>query len=150
TKPFRLAELLARIRVRLRLTSPVEVVEVKGVRVDSTAHRVWRDEEEVELTPKEFGVLALLISDAGHVVSRQRLTHEVWDEDYYGSTRTLDMHVSSLRRKLHDDPSHPTRYHRSSSSIRSAERGPQAASEDGNDHLATSRVHGRAAARKSL
>ncbi len=107
TKPFRLAELLARIRVRLRLTTPMEVVEVKGVRVDSNAHRVWRDDEEIELTPKEFGVLALLISDAGHVVSRQRLMHEVWDEDYYGSTRTLDMHVSSLRRKLHDDPSHP-------------------------------------------
>ena len=108
TKPFRLAELLARIRVRLRLTTPMEVVEVKGVRVDRNAHRVWRGEEEIELTPKEFGVLALLVSDAGHVVSRQRLMHEVWDEDYYGSTRTLDMHVSSLRRKLHDDPAHPT------------------------------------------
>jgi len=108
TKPFRLAELLARIRVRLRLATLREVIEVKGVRVDNNAHRVWRDEEEIELTPKEFGVLALLISDAGHVVSRQRLMHEIWDEDYYGSTRTLDMHVSSLRRKLHDDPSHPT------------------------------------------
>jgi DNA-binding response OmpR family regulator len=107
TKPFRLAELLARIRVRLRLTAPHEVIEVKGVRVDSNAHRVWRNDEEIELTPKEFSVLALLISDAGHVVSRQRLMHDIWDEDYYGSTRTLDMHVSSLRRKLHDDSSHP-------------------------------------------
>jgi DNA-binding response OmpR family regulator len=108
TKPFRLAELLARIRVRLRLATIREVIEVNGVRVDNNAHRAWRDEEEIELTPKEFGVLAVLISDAGHVVSRQRLMHEIWDEDYYGSTRTLDMHVSSLRRKLHDDPSHPT------------------------------------------
>jgi DNA-binding response OmpR family regulator len=107
TKPFRLAELLARIRVRLRLTTPREVIDVHGVRVDSNAHRVWRGDEEVELTPKEFSVLALIISDAGHVVSRQRLMHEIWDEDYYGSTRTLDMHISSLRRKLHDDPSHP-------------------------------------------
>jgi DNA-binding response OmpR family regulator len=107
TKPFRLAELLARIRVRLRLTTPREVIEVQGVRVDSNAHRVWRDDEEIELTPKEFNVLALLISDAGHVVSRQRLMHDIWDEDYYGSTRTLDMHVSSLRRKLHDDSSRP-------------------------------------------
>jgi DNA-binding response OmpR family regulator len=107
TKPFRLAELLARLRVRLRLTAPREVIDVHGVRVDSNAHRVWRGDEEVELTPKEFSVLALIISDAGHVVSRQRLMHEIWDEDYYGSTRTLDMHISSLRRKLHDDPSHP-------------------------------------------
>jgi DNA-binding response OmpR family regulator len=107
TKPFRLAELLARIRVRLRLTTPRAIIEVKDVRVDSSAHRVWRDDEEIELTPKEFSVLALLISDAGRVVSRQRLMHEIWDEEYYGSTRTLDMHVLSLRRKLHDDPSHP-------------------------------------------
>ncbi len=107
TKPFRLAELLARIRVRLRLSSPRSVVEAQGVRVDVSAHRAWCNDDELELTPKEFGVLALMISDAGRVVSRQRLMHDVWDEDYYGSTRTLDMHISSLRKKLHDDPNNP-------------------------------------------
>jgi len=107
TKPFRLAELLARVRVRLRLTEPDSTVAANGVRIDTRAHRAWYNDEQLDLTPKEFGVLEVLVSDAGHVVSRQRLMHDVWDEDYYGSTRTLDMHVSALRKKLHDDPSHP-------------------------------------------
>ena len=107
TKPFRLAELLARVRVRLRMTEPDSTVAANGVRIDTRAHRAWYNDEQLDLTPKEFGVLEVLVSDAGHVVSRQRLMHDVWDEDYYGSTRTLDMHVSALRKKLHDDPSHP-------------------------------------------
>ena len=107
TKPFRLAELLARLRVRLRLVQPRETAEAQGVRIDTRAHRAWTNDIELDLTPKEFGVLALLVGDAGHVVSRQRLMQEVWDEDYYGSTRTLDMHISSLRKKLHDDPARP-------------------------------------------
>jgi len=107
TKPFRLAELLARVRVRLRLTEPDSALSSNGVRIDTLAHRAWYNDDALDLTPKEFGVLALLVSDAGHVVSRQRLMHEVWDEDYYGTTRTLDMHISALRRKLQDDPSHP-------------------------------------------
>src|SRR6476620_2026722 len=99
TKPFRLAELLARLRVRLRLASPRYAV-VPGVRVDTEAHRAWLDERELELTPKEFDLLALLLADAGRVVSRKPIMHEIWDEHYYGSTRTLDMHISSLRKKL--------------------------------------------------
>jgi DNA-binding response OmpR family regulator len=107
TKPFRLAELLARIRVRLRLTTGRPAAEVQGVKIDPDAHRAWHDGRELELTPKEFDVLALLLVDAGRVVARSRLMHEVWDEHYYGSTRTLDMHVSSLRKKLGDDPTNP-------------------------------------------
>jgi DNA-binding response OmpR family regulator len=107
TKPFRLAELLARVRVRLRLIQPRDRAEAQDVKLDIRAHRVWLHGEEIELTPKEFDVLALLVSDAGHVVSRQRLMNEVWDETYYGSTRTLDMHISSIRKKLRDDPAHP-------------------------------------------
>jgi DNA-binding response OmpR family regulator len=107
TKPFRLAELLARVRVRLRLIRPHEVAESLGVRIDRGAHRAFLNDVELELTPKEFEVLALLVSDAGHVVSRQRFMYEVWDEAYYGSTRTLDVHISSLRKKLGDDPMHP-------------------------------------------
>jgi DNA-binding response OmpR family regulator len=107
TKPFRLAELLARVRVRLRLAAPRQPPRVQGVLVDPEAHRAWNEDEELDLTPKEFDVLALLVVDAGRVVARQRLMQEVWDEHYYGSTRTLDMHISSLRRKLGDDPSSP-------------------------------------------
>jgi DNA-binding response OmpR family regulator len=106
TKPFRLAELLARLRVRLRLATPRSAI-VQDVCVDPQAHRAWQDGRELELTPKEFDLLALLVTDAGRVVSRQRIMHDVWDEHYYGSTRTLDMHISSLRKKLGDDPTHP-------------------------------------------
>ena len=108
TKPFRLAELLARVRVRLRIATPRQLASVQGVLVDSDAHRAWYNEIELDLTPKEFGVLALLVADAGRVVARRRLMQEVWDEHYYGSTRTLDMHISSLRKKLADDPSSPS------------------------------------------
>ena len=80
---------------------------MQGVLVDPEAHRAWQDDVELDLTPKEFDVLTLLVIDAGRVVARQRLMQEVWDEHYYGSTRTLDMHISSLRKKLHDDPSSP-------------------------------------------
>jgi len=106
TKPFRLAELLARMRVRLRLATPRSAT-VQDVRVDPTAHRAWQGDRELELTPKEFDLLALLVTDAGRVVSRQRIMHDIWDEHYYGSTRTLDMHISSLRKKLGDDSNHP-------------------------------------------
>src|SRR5450755_4357254 len=107
TKPFRLAELLARVRVRLRLATPRQPPLVQGVLVDPEAHRAWQDSVELDLTPKEFDVLTLLVVDAGRVVARQRLMQEVWDEHYYGSTRTLDMHISSLRKKLSDDPTNP-------------------------------------------
>ena len=107
TKPFKLAELLARIRVRLRLATPRQPPRIQGVLVDPEAHRAWQDDVELDLTPKEFDVLTLLVVDAGRVVARQRLMQEVWDEHYYGSTRTLDMHISSLRKKLSDDPNNP-------------------------------------------
>jgi DNA-binding response OmpR family regulator len=107
TKPFRLAELLARVRVRLRIATPRNRPSAQGVLVDSDAHRAWYHDIELDLTPKEFDVLALLVVDAGRVVARRRLMQEVWDEHYYGSTRTLDMHISSLRKKLDDDPSSP-------------------------------------------
>jgi DNA-binding response OmpR family regulator len=101
TKPFRLAELLARIRRMLRRTAP-PVVEAGGVRVDRAARRVWRGDRELELSPKEFELLALLVSEAGRVVTRERIMDEVWDRNWFGSTKTLDMHVSWLRRKLGD------------------------------------------------
>ena len=105
-KPFRLSELLARVRAHLRRVviasdgDPAEPVAAGGVTVDPAARRAWRDGQEVELRPKEFDLLALLIGEAGRVVSRERIMRDVWDTDWLGSTKTLDMHVLSLRRKL--------------------------------------------------
>src|SRR5438309_8432743 len=107
-KPFRLGELLARVRAQLRRTT-AEQHEAADVRLDTAARRAWRGEEELELTPKEFDLLALLVREAGRVVPRDRIMAEVWDENWFGSTKTLDMHVSWLRKKLGDDAADPTR-----------------------------------------
>jgi len=106
TKPFSIAELLARIRAALRRTAP-EVIEAGDVRVDTGARRAWLAGDELELTRKEFELLALLAREAGQVVTRERIMAEVWDENWFGSTKTLDMHVSWLRRKLGDDAAAP-------------------------------------------
>ena len=113
TKPFRLAELLARLRALLRRTagepgrSAHRVVAAQDVRVDLDARRAWVGERELDLTPKEFDLLALLVTEAGTVVDRERIMRDVWDTNWFGSTKTLDMHVSWLRRKLGDDANHP-------------------------------------------
>jgi DNA-binding response OmpR family regulator len=101
-KPFRLAELLARVRALLRRAAPPEL-QARGVRLDPEARRAFRDATEIALTPKEFDLLALLLANAGAVVRRERLMEEVWDENWFGSTKTLDVHMSALRRKLGDD-----------------------------------------------
>jgi DNA-binding response OmpR family regulator len=112
TKPFRLAELLARVRALLRRsearggTVPTPAA-VRGVRVDVASHRAWADDAELRLTAKEFALLRVLLSAAGTVVTRDQLMREVWQTDWWGSTKTLDMHVSWLRRKLGDDALHP-------------------------------------------
>jgi DNA-binding response OmpR family regulator len=105
-KPFRLGELLARVRALLRRAAPAEMT-ARGVRLDGDARRVFRNGDEVALTPKEFDLLALLLANAGSVVRRERLMSEVWDENWFGSTKTLDVHMSSLRRKLGDDGADP-------------------------------------------
>ena len=111
TKPFRLAELLARVRALLRRTR-VEVGEgdelvAQDVRLDLAAHRAFHDGRELHLTAKEFDLLRVLLREAGTVVARDTLMREVWDSDPTGSTKTLDMHVSWLRRKLGDDANSP-------------------------------------------
>lgn len=109
-KPFRLAELQARIRALLRRRTGDAAdgeVAAQDVRVDLAARRAWHDDEELELTPKEFDLLALLLQQAGTVVTRDELMTRVWDAQWYGSTKTLDVHVSALRRKLGDDPADP-------------------------------------------
>ncbi|WP_084038296.1 response regulator transcription factor [Demequina sp. NBRC 110053] len=111
TKPFRLAELLARVRALLRRRVADEgsgELSVRGVRVDVAGHRAFVDESELQLSGKEFDLLHLLVANAGSVVSRDTLMREVWDADAGAPSKTLDMHVSWLRRKLGDDASDPT------------------------------------------
>lgn len=102
TKPFRLAELLARIRAHVRRTETVPDAPIRcgAVTVDPAAHRVVVDDDEIHLRPKEFDLLTVLARDAGRAVTRQRLMHEVWAADWMGDSKTLDVHISSLRAKL--------------------------------------------------
>jgi DNA-binding response OmpR family regulator len=103
TKPFRLGELLARVRAHLRgsdVSSPSSEITVGDLTVDIDARRAWTGGEEMTLRPREFDVLALLASEAGRAVTRERIMNECWDEHWYGSTKTLDVHISQLRSKL--------------------------------------------------
>lgn len=104
TKPFRLAELLARARALLRRgSSEAASHENAPVRIDPAGHRVFVNGTEVPLTAKEFELLTVLVRHEGRVVSREQLMRDVWDTSWFGSTKTLDMHISVLRRKLGDD-----------------------------------------------
>lgn len=101
TKPFRLGELLARIRAHLRRLEPSDALLEHGdLVIDVAARRAWCEGSELDLRAKEFDLLAFLVSEAGRVVTRDRLMREVWDEHWHGSTKTLDMTMSTLRRKL--------------------------------------------------
>jgi two-component system, OmpR family, response regulator RegX3 len=115
-KPFGMRELIARIRAvlrRVQLSVPVtpeppltppqwDTTVVGPLRLDRRARRVHLDDGEVSLTPKEFDLLAVLMRDPGAVYRRETIIDEVWDTNWYGSTRTLDVHVAALRRKLGD------------------------------------------------
>jgi two-component system, OmpR family, response regulator RegX3 len=116
TKPFSAAELVARIRAVLRRAADEpeggdSVLEVGDVVLDLDKRLVTRGSEQVDLTVKEFDLLRLLLESAGKVVRRDQLIADVWDTNWFGSTKTLDVHVSSLRRKLGDDPSDPRYIH---------------------------------------
>lgn len=103
-KPFGLAELQARVRALLRRTGggtgADEAVVEGGLRIDVGARRVYAGDVEVPLTGKEFDVLAILAANKDKVVSRGRLMADVWDENWYGSTKTLDVTIGRLRQKL--------------------------------------------------
>jgi two-component system response regulator RegX3 len=104
-KPFGLRELIARIRAVTRRTSrpaPQAQLHVGDLVVDVRARRAQVDGRELDLTPKEFDLLAALARDPGAAISRRRLLEEVWETSWYGSAKTIDVHVSALRRKLGD------------------------------------------------
>jgi DNA-binding response OmpR family regulator len=105
-KPYGLRELIARIRAVTRRTASLGGASgrllVGDLEVDERARRARLDGRELELTPKEFELLAALARDPGAAVSRQRLLAEVWQTSWYGSSKTIDVHVAALRRKLED------------------------------------------------
>src|SRR5712692_3535494 len=116
TKPYRLRELVARMRAVLR-RAPVredsgesgEVLEVGDVRLDPERHEVYVRSSPVALPLKEFELLELLLANAGRVLTRETLIDRVWGPHYVGDTKTLDVHVKRLRSKIEDDPSSPRR-----------------------------------------
>jgi DNA-binding response OmpR family regulator len=117
-KPFSVAEVVARIRAVLRRTGRSADEEelpapfsLGGLDIDPGARRVRLDGAEVDLTRKEFDLLLELARRAGSVVTREELMSRVWDENWFGSTKTLDVHVGWLRRKLGDDPRSPRFVH---------------------------------------
>lgn len=116
TKPFRLAELLARIGAQLRQASVGGPTSGRGgsivvgdLTIDLGARRVSVGDEPAVLTPREFDLLARLAAEPGVVVPRDEIMADVWDENWWGSTKTLDVHLNSLRRKLGEAPGAPSR-----------------------------------------
>jgi two-component system response regulator RegX3 len=117
-KPFSAREVIARIRAVLRRTAAPPpstpaggIVELGELRVDPARRTASLAGEPLELSRKEFDLLRLLVDSAGTVVTRERLIDEVWDTNWFGSTKTLDVHVSGVRKKLGDDPTTPRYIH---------------------------------------
>ncbi len=117
-KPFSAREVVARIRAVLRRSTgrtpeqaTGEPFEVGGLRLHPDRRTAVLAGSELDLTRREFDLLELLMREAGSVITRERLIDEVWDTNWYGSTKTLDVHVSSLRRKLGDDSAEPRFIH---------------------------------------
>jgi two-component system response regulator RegX3 len=117
TKPFRLRELVARVRAALRRhaddgEAPIaehEVLEVGDVRLDTGRHEVFVRGALAAMPLKEFELLELLLENAGRVLTRDVLIDRIWGPNYFGDTKTLDVHVKRLRAKLEDDPARPAR-----------------------------------------
>ena len=116
-KPFSARELVARVRAVLRRAAEASerraegATEIGELRVDPARRTAAFRNEELELSRKEFDLLRLLVDNAGSVVTRERLIDEVWDTNWFGSTKTLDVHVSGLRKKLGDDSADPRYIH---------------------------------------
>jgi DNA-binding response OmpR family regulator len=103
-KPFRPVELVARLRAHLRRRESLGSPELRSgaVRLDQRSRRAWVGDTELMLRPKEHELLAALVATAGEAVRREQLMDQVWDEHWSGPTKTLDVHIANLRRKLAD------------------------------------------------
>ncbi|MGZ5214168.1 MAG: response regulator transcription factor [Actinomycetota bacterium] len=109
-KPFSAGELVARIRAimrRGRATARKGPIEIGSIQLDPSSRTVTKDGEPVELAAKEFDLLHMLMANAGDVIRREAIMDEVWDPHWFGPTKTLDVHISWLRKKIEDDPSEP-------------------------------------------
>jgi DNA-binding response OmpR family regulator len=110
-KPFALGELLARLRAVLRRGKRELFTKLESgdLALDIVGHRAWRGDQSLNLTPKEFDLLAELIRHKGAVLTRDLLLQRVWGFDFGGDTRTVDVHIRWLREKIEDDPANPRR-----------------------------------------
>ena len=112
-KPFSAGELVARMRAIMRRgragndAATRSPIAIGAITLDPSSRTVTKGDEDVQLAAKEFDLLQLLMSRAGEVVPREQIMDEVWDPHWFGPTKTLDVHISWLRKKLEDDPSHP-------------------------------------------
>jgi two-component system response regulator RegX3 len=117
SKPFRLRELIARVRAALRrvpvapddVVDHEDLIEVGDVRIDAGRHEVYVRGDAVALPLKEFELLELLVANAGRVLTRDVLIDRVWGPNYFGDTKTLDVHIKRLRAKVETDPGAPSR-----------------------------------------
>lgn len=110
-KPFSIKELCARVRAVLRRTGRArpeeDVLEAGGIRADVKGHSVTKDGVEINLTAKEFDLLVFLMRNRGRVLTRDTLLDQVWGVEYFGDTRTVDVHIRYLRQKIENDPDKP-------------------------------------------
>ncbi len=111
TKPFGVRELIARVRALLRRTArepqPPEVINIGDLSIDLSAYKVYVKGEEIELTSKEYELLKVLACNQGKTLTRDYLLNKVWGYDYYGETRTVDVHIRHLRKKIEKNDSYP-------------------------------------------
>jgi len=109
-KPFSSRELTARIRAIMRRGRGTErrgPIEIGALRLDPGSRTLTKDDQPVEVAAREFDLLHLLMANAGEVVRRETIMDEVWDPHWFGPTKTLDVHISWLRKKIEEDPSNP-------------------------------------------
>lgn len=115
TKPFSPSELVARVKAHLNrydrlvgsLQKKNDIIEIRGLRIDKTARRVWIDKEEKAFTTKEFDLLAFLAENPNHVYSKEELFREIWDMDSIGDIATVTVHIKKIREKIEYDSANP-------------------------------------------
>lgn len=110
-KPFSMRELLARVKAVLRRSAKdsqsekgrEETLKIGGLRLDFSSYQAWLHDEPIALTPKEYELLKLLVTNPGRAFTRDELLERIWGYEYYGDTRTVDVHIRHLRAKLKGD-----------------------------------------------